>query len=431
MIKLFKNVYRDRLVLKNQGPAALNFTGTVQSGTTTLQPGGTNTNTQATIAAAQTIANQLFQQYVQSLQGAQNGRSLIRFNPATDVLENQGRTVSSVIWSTGNANLSTFFTSSTQSSTAKSYYYAVYNDTPTVSGSLVQFGVAYGNKYGSGSLSSEYTPTQAVYSQFRLLLLGGADSTFTFNSGSSTENSDDIYVISLNRARLKDTLDPGNWQLNLATLSGSAVANSVHTGSNVKVKGDNTFVSLVDDSSITNTATLTDAGVRYNIVSGSILNGTTTLYTTGSNYVYYGHVYPKLGIVVLNGKTLNSNLAFNTVSGSNIAGDNAFKLFTAISGAAAINSTYGFTARNSQKVISSNYFVRVKNGDLNYSNNPTFVSGTLGDLYHSEFVSDPQVYITSVGLYNDKNELLAIAKISRPILKNFDEEVLLRVRLDY
>ena len=50
---------------------------------------------------------------------------------------------------------------------------------------------------------------------------------------------------------------------------------------------------------------------------------------------------------------------------------------------------------------------------------------------YSDFINNPQVYITTVGLYNDTNELLAVAKLSRPLLKDFTKEALIRVKLDF
>jgi hypothetical protein len=52
-------------------------------------------------------------------------------------------------------------------------------------------------------------------------------------------------------------------------------------------------------------------------------------------------------------------------------------------------------------------------------------------LVQSDFKNSPRVYVTTVGLYNAENELLAVAKLSKPVRKSFDEEILLRVRLDY
>jgi hypothetical protein len=73
----------------------------------------------------------------------------------------------------------------------------------------------------------------------------------------------------------------------------------------------------------------------------------------------------------------------------------------------------------------------VKNGDYNYSNNPSYVSGSNGDLAFSTFINDPQSYITTVGMYNDRRELLAVAKLSQPLLKSFTREVLIKVKLDF
>ena len=48
-----------------------------------------------------------------------------------------------------------------------------------------------------------------------------------------------------------------------------------------------------------------------------------------------------------------------------------------------------------------------------------------------DFINNPQVYITTIGLYNDTNQLLAVAKLSRPLAKDFTKEALVRVKLDF
>lgn len=361
-----------------------------------------------------------------------NGRTFVPLNLATDVKEQVVKIVTTGIWSSNSSTLGTFFTSSAQTSTQKTYFYQVWDGNPTVSGSAQQFSVAYGNRLGSGSnstASSVDDPTKAIYSQMKLTVLAPGDTTFTFNSGSTTQNSDSIYVLSINRARIKDALDPGNWEMYLATLSGSAVPNNVHTGSNVKVKGDGSHVTLIDDSEIATTAVdVTNMGPRYNIISGTLAGGA---YTDGTGkYHNYGFVYPALGLYVFNGKSLDNYVGFNTVTGS-VAGDNGFKLFTSISGAAAINSNYVFTARNNQETVSSHYFVRLRNGDFNYSNNPTFITGSDAAISNVDFIADPQVYVTTIGLYNSNYELLAVAKLSRPLIKNFETELLVKVKLTY
>jgi hypothetical protein len=90
-----------------------------------------------------------------------------------------------------------------------------------------------------------------------------------------------------------------------------------------------------------------------------------------------------------------------------------------------------FQVRRTENVSTSHYFVRANNREFNFSNNPTFVTGSVGAFVNSSFERDPKVYITTVGLYDDANELLAVAKTSRPIEKSFDKEVAIKVKLDF
>jgi hypothetical protein len=142
---------------------------------------------------------------------------------------------------------------------------------------------------------------------------------------------------------------------------------------------------------------------------------------------------------VLNGDRLNSNLSFNTVTASYTetgsssvpGGDNAWKLYTSISGAAAISAANGFTARNQESIKSQIVFVRAFNGEFNFSNNPTFVTGSNNVLAQPTMYGNPQVYITSVGLYDSNYNLVAVAKLSKPLLKSFDRELLIKVKIDF
>jgi len=75
--------------------------------------------------------------------------------------------------------------------------------------------------------------------------------------------------------------------------------------------------------------------------------------------------------------------------------------------------------------------VRANNREFNFSNNPTFVTGSVGQFVQGLFENDPHVWITSVGMYDDSNELLAVAKLSSPIEKTFDKEIAIKVKLDF
>jgi len=87
---------------------------------------------------------------------------------------------------------------------------------------------------------------------------------------------------------------------------------------------------------------------------------------------------------------------------------------------------------DSEEVITSNYvFVRARNAEFNYSQNPTFVDSTTGGVRFTDFISAPQTFITTVGLYNDNGDCLAVAKLSKPLKKDFTKEALIRIKLDF
>jgi hypothetical protein len=283
----------------------------------------------------------------------------------------------------------------------------------------VQFAIAYGNRNGSGSVGDPNTvgqnvndtPTRAIYSQYRNLLLPPTDTVFSFGTGASKVSPDDIFIININRARYRQKIDPGNWEIRIG--SGSNGTGSVALTS---------YLTFCDDSGANTDPSIGSAGRIFNIKSGS------AGITTGSQV--YGLFYPDAGVMIFNATLLSSSLGmrtsteFNTGSVSNTV-KNAVSLFTRISA-----SSY-FAARSEEKVNSTHYFVRITNKQFNFSNNPTFVTGSNGAFTHSSMVRNPSIYVTSIGMYDDQNRLLAIAKLSQPLLKTFNREVLVKVKLDY
>ena len=333
--------------------------------------------------------------------------------------------VTNGLWSSDTGSLSTFFTSSTQvAATSGDYYYNVYNADPTADGSAIQFAIAYGHQGGSGSISLENDDnstlaTKATYAQYKQILLEQDDAQFTFVSSSSqgTHDSDDIYVLNIARARYKEKMDAGNWSIQLS-------------GSN----GEFTFI---DDSGKKFSDTVGKAGRVFNIASGSLNLGSqaeaTVASTTASNGEGYGLFYPDQGLLIFNpsaiADTIGSELSPNL--GVDAEYQNHKLLWNSIKLTEGGANGADFQARRTENVSTSHYFVRATNREFNYSNNPTFVTGTDGSFSESTFETDPKTFITTVGLYSDANELLAVAKTSQPIAKSFDKEVLIKVKLDF
>lgn len=336
--------------------------------------------------------------------------------------------VTTGLWTGDVGSLTALYTSSTQvaADSGKYYYNAYAGDTAVTSSAEVQFAVAYGHLNGSGSISlansdDALLPTKATYAQYKSVLLDPTDSQFSFENGSGVANdSNAIYAININRARYREKMDPGNWSLQLS--------------------GSNGLFTFIDDSGKKFGDTLGKAGRVFKVVSGSLNLGTedaaTINTTTASNDEGYGLFYPDRGIIILNPTAIADTVGnafdqdFNSLG--TLVGDtgvdadkkNHERLFW------AIHHGGDFQARRTENVSTQHFFVRATNREFNYSNNPTYVK-TNGTFVETTFETDPRTYITTVGLLNDANETIAVAKTSQPIEKSFDKEVLIKVKLSF
>jgi len=410
------------------------------------------------------------------------------FEP-TDVVEGRTTKVASGFWPDGNTywsasyfesgfwdlsnaqTPSTAFGSSPYDVRKTLYYTDVYpNLTYKNSYHDPYFSISYGHIGGSGSFGYEtssikVTPTKAIYNQYKNLLLGNVDidGKFTLMSGSTQVNADDIYVINFSSYKTKDRIDEGVFQISFTSVDG------------------NTILTLIDDSTYVGKVQSV-----YQLITGSLSN----IPTTKPDYQGIGLLYPNDGIVVFNASILSSLLGWN--NGFAAVGSNVLTI-TDSSGVSisetpsasyytgsksntvglpyALPSTDGrynsylnadlgnqnntqiffwslrhsqqtMVVRKSEYVPSSHYFVRVKNRDFCFSNNPTFIydgketktngeKPAAGTIRNELFWTDPHTYITTIGLYNDVNELVAVAKLSRPAVKSFSNELLCTVRLDF
>jgi len=330
--------------------------------------------------------------------------------------------VTSTVWSNNNPTLTGFFTSSTQiASNVAQFYYSVFQTSSTDASAAVQFDIAYCDQYGSGSVwynqqVTGVSPTRTNYGQYRTLILGDENANFTFGNITSSY----FYAINVERARYKQSLLPGTMTMFLSGSGGR--------------------ISLTDDSTIASSVTFTDAGRVYNMVSGSA----GTVYTAGSsslgwtaNSGSYGWFLPDIGVILLNGLALDGSgsaggitLGTNRISNSEV--NNPARIVNALNRAAKTTSPPEGFKLNSQEALSSDFiFVRARNDEFNYSENPSFISGSTGEVIFDSFINNPQTYISTVGLYNDNSELLAVAKLSRPLPKDFTKELLVRVKLDF
>ena len=283
-----------------------------------------------------------------------------------DVVNNLSRRVTAGLWTGNTGSLKVFYTSSAQSASSGDWYYDIYNLNPSATSSAeIQFSVAYGDRTGCNyprivDLNTSKEPTRAIYAQYRNILLDPEDDKFTF---ANNWDSSQIFVINIQRARLKQKMDPGNWQLDLVT--GSA------------------HIKLIDDSSDKYDQNTSQAGRVYNVVSGALNVGSSaTIKRAAANEPSggLGLFYPDRGIVVLNPFAIQEVLkdtnggtetfATHSSSATTRIYDSKKDFFEMIVSGGIVGG--GFQARNEEVVTSTHYFVRIKNKDYNFSNNPTF-----------------------------------------------------------
>ena len=354
----------------------------------------------------------------------------------------QTEKVTTPYFSNGNTELlATNITSSTHiaGTTNDQYFFGIsHTSTPTVE----EFNVAFGSTRGFGSLIQTNTKseTAAIYGQYASLLLGPTEVTGGFiisrnNSLSSVPASakvssgkdQEIFILSAKRSNMKDRLNKGSWTIKL---SGSKAPGT--TGEPI--------LHLCDDS-VGSNPTPTPVGDRYNIVSGS--GGTVS--GSGAADRTFGWFYPDMGIMVFSAAELSSSIpgdkdntddtvvfdnnthkGFGFPTTTNANRKTALRFINCLQPAGA-----SLTFRDEEDQVSAQYFCRIKSGQMNFSNNPTFVSGSLNELRHTKMKGNPQTFITSVQLYNQNGDIVAVGNLSTPLKKNFSSEATIKVKLTY
>jgi hypothetical protein len=270
-----------------------------------------------------------------------------------------------------------------------------------------------------------------MYNQFSQVLLGYTGSTNTVRmfeldlsldeSGSAPAGSTiagttvtkDGVFLNLSRLITKDQIKKGTFSI------------TVGYGSWALPFTDSQRI-LTDASASSTAGTVNTYGGDYGV-----------LFDTGSNP--RGLVFYEAGIVLLSGSAFQNDSSasagfyIDTAAAPDISYSWPTALQSAsISGACdAVRHRIGnISFNNTTEINSTIYFCRVPHDKYNMSGNPTYLSAST--IRVKNIASDtPVAYITTIGLYNTSNELLAIAKLSEPLKKDPTNELTLRVRLDY
>lgn len=278
------------------------------------------------------------------------------------------------------------------------FFETSYDASPTASLSSPLFDVTFGYATGSSyNVAATSTSSQSekvkIYRQMASALLGNPDSVFNINS---TDRKEAIFVL-FKRNLMKDELKKGT-------------------------------VSFTINSSTPTQYSASDAGASVNFKQALGGDYAPLKYNgTGSEV---GQVWYNAGIAVLHPDSAWGAIALWSGSKTLINLQYSGTINQIADGARSHIERIDFN--NQTNLQSSVYFCRAFNNEFNYSSNPTFVDDDgLIRVTSGSNVLTTQTYITTIGLYDENDNLLAAGKTNKPVLKSPQTEAIFRLRLDY
>ena len=284
------------------------------------------------------------------------------------------------------------------------YWETIYDSSPTSSLSTALVDLTFG--YSTSSLynvavtnSSSQNEKIKIYRSFASALLGDPDAQFLINNASKPE----CFFLSLKRSIQKDEIKKGSVALNCSSYFGDVTASDAGAVSAFKQTVGGDYAPLYATHAW-NGVTEEVGQVWYN---AGVVVVSDTLWASGS----VGQPVWSGSVAIYNSEASGS--INNLVNGLRIH----------------VNK---ITVHNQTNLYSTVYFCRATNTEFNYSSNPTFTDDSQRIIVTSgSNILQTRTYVTTVGLYDANDNLLAVAKVNKPITKSPDNEAIFRIRLDY
>jgi len=269
--------------------------------------------------------------------------------------------------------------------------------------------------------NTQYVKKKNIYNQMSQLLVGydHTGSILHFDADGNIlaggTKYEDVFVIPFSRLLVKDEIKKGTFSMKLAVSSSYA----------------NAYNQIIDitDASGSNGYFVNSPVGEYGVLFAA--NSTGTPLTTNNSAV--GLLYYQAGIAVITKDVFSGSLSVPGVS-MNSANAVIDDMLTG-STIQALSDSFRYRLDNVQfnnttELNSTIYFCRANHQEFNYSTNPTYTDASKIRV-KTNSTDEPVSYITTIGLYNDRNELMATAKLSEPLKKTPSTEFTIRCRLDY
>ena len=290
------------------------------------------------------------------------------------------------------------------------------------------------------SVTEQQSKKKNIYNQMAQTLVGhdvtGSILRFDINGDSLNDSGtkmDNVFFLNMSRLLVKDEIKKGTFQLDLG------VSSSFNQAGTVFSRGIQITDFSGSDGFFVNSPA-GEYGVLYATASHNPPSNPSNILAANQRYAV-GLLYYQAGIAVISGSVFNSSgsggIIDNATGSSAMTSTGGATGFQFVTGSSISGSADGIRNRiknlqfnNTIELNSTVYFCRVNHNEYNYSTNPTYLSESKIQV-KTKTTDTPVSYITTVGLYNDNNELLAVAKLSEPLKKDPTNEFTIRVRLDY
>jgi len=275
-----------------------------------------------------------------------------------------------------------------------------------------------------------------IYNQMAQILMGydhtGSIQQFDEDgniAGGGTK-LDDVFFLSFSRLLVKDEIKKGSFELEVSVDGDHEQAGALMAVAN-RIK--------ITDASGSDGYLVNSPAGEYGILFATASSATSQILKGDQSYPV-GLLYYQAGIAVVSGSIFNDAALGGILSNSkdytrlNKSQENIRQVLTGseISDAADAFRTrlYNVQFNNTVELNSTVYFCRMNHNEFNYSTNPTYLSGSKIRV-KTKTTDVPVAYVTSIGLYNQNNELMGVAKLSEPLRKDPSQEYTIRCRLDF